>query len=209
MEITESDANASLKAIAAAQKKVQVRSRYRGPDVLYVVWGTIWAIGFCCQHFIPIFQIRGTSWDISIPGSIVWTPLVLVGIIVSILVSRKREGVQDESVKGIGALWGVVFGYFYMWIFLMGPLFKHEAMMSPEGLRHMTAVISTIPMCIYVIMGLMGCGVYMIWLGLGVTILTAVGLWFLPDYFYLWMAVLGSGSLFLAGFLANREWRKA
>ena len=59
----------------------------------------------------------------------------------------------------------------------------------------------------YVILGLWLEARFLIWLGLAVTGLTAVGYFLLPSYFYLWMAPMGGGALFVTGWYVNRFWK--
>ena len=94
-------------------------------------------------------------------------------------------------------------------MYLLSPLFKWDSVYAHEGERIMSAVIVTVPMFAYVVMGLWGCGQYMIWLGLGITALTVLGLYAFPSFFYLWMAAVGGGALFGVGIIARRQWKKA
>ncbi len=208
MDISKTNASSALDDIEAAQDRVRTRVLYRGTDVLYLIWGVIWFVAFLFQQFAPKFHAELGS--LSFDGSgVIWAPLVLTGIILSLLLTRKQEIIRQDRGKRYGLVWLVIFGYFYLWIFLLGPLFNHQLIMTEEGMRHMTALISTVPMSIYVVMGLMGAGVWMSWLGVSVTLVTAVGLVLVPDYFYLWMAIFGGGALCLAGVLSNRRWKTA
>jgi hypothetical protein len=109
----------------------------------------------------------------------------------------------------IGIFWGALVGYFDLWIFLLWPFFGADRLRSLEYERAFTAVIATVPMFAYVVMGLWRREDYIVWLGLGVTALTLIGLFFVPAWFFLWMAGLGGGALLLTGVLARRQWRRA
>jgi hypothetical protein len=89
------------------------------------------------------------------------------------------------------------------------PFVDMDAFYSPAGVKVLTAAVSTVPMLAYVLMGLIGCGRYMIWLGLAVTAATVAGLVALPGFFYLWMAGVGGGALFVTGMRLRAGWRNA
>ena len=206
MEPTE--AVAALDEIESSQKRMRARAQYKGADLIYAVWGVIWFVAFACQQFGG--NIQFTVGQVSIAGpNILWTPLVLIGIVLSFIISRRRETIKDRNAWRFGVLWPIMFGYFYLWMFLLGPLFNHGMLMSEEGILHSTAVISTIPMCVYVLAGVMNGESYIAWVGGVVTVLTGIGLWITHDYFYLWMAVFGGGGLLTAGYISNRKWKNA
>jgi hypothetical protein len=58
----------------------------------------------------------------------------------------------------------------------------------------------------YLVMGLW-LGRFFLWLGLLVTATTLVGYYFVSDYFFLWMALTGGGSLIAAGVFIRKFWR--
>jgi hypothetical protein len=202
------EAVAALGEIESSQKRMRARAQYKGADLIYGVWGVIWIVAFTCQQFGG--NIRFSAGQVSMEGpNLIWTPLVLVGIALSFIIARRREAVKDKNAWKFGVLWPIVFGYFYLWLYLLGPLFNHQMLMSEEGILHSTAVISTIPMCIYVLTGVLNGESYIAWVGGAVTALTGVGMLFFHDYFYLWMAVFGGGGLLLAGYISNRKWKNA
>ena len=170
------EAVAAIGDIESTQKRTRARAQYKGADLIYAVWGVIWIVAFACQQFGG--NIQFTAGQVTITGpNILWTPLVLIGIVLSLVIARRREAVKDKNSWKFGVLWPIVFGYFYLWMFLLGPLFNHEILMSEEGILHSTAVSSTIPMCVYVLAGVMNGEYYIAWVGGAVTVLT--GIWIL------------------------------
>ena len=73
-------------------------------------------------------------------------------------------------------------------------------------MRAMTAVAALIPMFVYVVTGLLERDNYMLFLGLGVTAVTVLGFFAVPQYFYLWMAAFGGGALLITGLVTRRKW---
>jgi hypothetical protein len=47
----------------------------------------------------------------------------------------------------------------------------------------------------------------MIWIGLAVTGLAVLGLFLVPNWFWIWMAVMGGGTLVGTGLLVRNRWR--
>lgn len=208
MEVSREDAGQSLEDISRVETSARRVALYKGPDALYMVWGAVWIVGFTLQHF---FTGRHRHFGpVQIPADcFVWWPLVLVGIIATFALFRRRVAVRSEGGWRVGALWGVMFAYFYLNMFLILPLVDQHALQSPEGMRRFTAGIAIVPMVVYILMGLMGTGNYMIWLGSAVIAATIAGLLAVPSFFYLWMAALGGGALLVTGLVTRRRWAKS
>ena len=206
--MNKTEATAAIGDIEVSQNRMRARARYKGADLIYALWGIIWFIAFACQQFggslaldVGSASVRGAHF--------IWTPLVLLGIALSWLIARRREAVKDQDAWKFGVLWPIVFGYFYLWIYLLGPLFNYNLLTTDEGILHSTAVIATIPMCIYVLAGLLTGDTYIAWVGGAVTVLTGLGMCLAHDYFFLWMAVFGGGGLLVAGYISRRKWMTA
>ena len=96
-------------------------------------------------------------------------------------------------------MWFALYAYAGFWIALVsagadGPLFVGEA-----GERIVTAIFATIPMFALVIMGLFGCGKYLVLEAVFITVMTGVGLLATGSWFYVYMAVVGGGTQLAAG----------
>jgi hypothetical protein len=70
----------------------------------------------------------------------------------------------------------------------------------------LTAYFSIVPMFAFVLFGLW-IGRFLVWIGLVVTALILLGYYFLPGYFYLWMAMTGGGTLLLSGIFIRKFWK--
>lgn len=202
------EAVAALGDIESSQKRIRARAQYKGADIIYAIWGAIWFGAFVTQHLGADFRFQSGSFSIQGAG-IVWLPLVLLGIVATVVIARRRESVVDKDGWKFGVLWPVVFAYFYFWFFLLGPLFDEKLIQTADGTMRFTAVFSTIPMLIYVLGGIVNSQAYIAIIGGVVTALTAVGFYLAYDYFYLWMAVFGGGGLMAAGYISRRKWKLA
>ncbi|MBX3178670.1 MAG: hypothetical protein KF886_15025 [Candidatus Hydrogenedentes bacterium] len=206
--MNKTDAVAAMGDIESSQKRTRARAHYKGADIIYVLWGALWIAAFTTQHLGRDFHYQ--SGNVSIHGmGMVWLPLVLLGIVLTLVIARGRESVVDKDGWKFGILWPVVFAYVYLWIFLLGPLFNESLIQSPDATMRFTAVFSTVPMCIYVLGGILNSQAYIACIGAIVTALTAIGFYFAYDYFYLWMAFFGGGGLIAAGYISRRKWQRA
>lgn len=194
-ELAREDAQQSLAQVEEVAKRTRTMLAYRGGDTLFVLWGIIWVVGFTVSQFIP-------------PASLwAWGTLVPVGVLVTLLVSRQPVPVKSPDTRRltrrIGLMWVLLFLYVDLWVALLWPFLQPS---WPAFSRHFCAVATTVPMFAYVVMGLWldNC---MVWLGLGITALTVIGLVLVPAWFFLWMAVMGGGTLIATGLIIRRRWR--
>jgi len=108
-------------------------------------------------------------------------------------------------VRKIGAFWFFLYLYAGLWLWLLLPFVRVGS--REESLllfKHFGAIMATIPMLAYVVMGLWGAKYYL-YLGLGVTALIVVGLVALQPYFWLWLAFAGGGMWIGTGLVLR--WR--
>ena len=202
------EAVAAMGDIETTQRRARARAQHKGADIIYFIWGVIWFVAFTVQHMGVGISFR--LGPVSFNGSgLVWTPLVLLGIVLTVIIARRQETVHDKDGWKFGVLWPIVFGYVYLWMFLLSPMIQHEMLATEEGMLRMTAIISTIPMCIYVLAGIMEGEGWIAGIGAAITVLTGIGVYLVHDYFYLWMAVFGGGGLMLAGYISRRKWKNA
>ncbi|MCX5769063.1 MAG: hypothetical protein NTZ09_02140 [Candidatus Hydrogenedentes bacterium] len=208
MESTQRDASQALQDIEQAGEKAKRMSLYKGADLIYMVWGVAWLIGFVVQHFSRDFTLR--FGDFSMHGSgWAWNIVVPIAIILTLIIGRRRSAVQSAVDKSIGVFWWLLFVYFALWVTVLSPVIDFQQLYTAEGQRVLLAGIILVPMFAYVVMGLFGYGRYMLWLGLGITAANVFGLLVIPNWYYLWMAVMGGGGLFAAGIFARQAWRRA
>jgi hypothetical protein len=166
---------------------------------ILILWGAIWVIADCTTQFYPVAM----QW--------LWVPLDVIGIGGSWWFSaRHRFKVKRPGHWRFGAAWGILFFYAYLWIFMLKqtpwPRTNEQWVAFEPTYRGLTAYAHTIPMFAYVIMGLWF-GRFFIILGALVTALIVLGLCFIPNYFYLWLAITGGGSLIISGVFIRKFWK--
>jgi hypothetical protein len=201
MNVSRDEAQATLSQIEDVRQRTKKMVAYAGGDICFIVWGVIWFIGFLSTHFLGY---RGTT-GLTI-GSI-WLVLVAIGIVVSIIVEKRRAAVKSTIGKRIGVFWWLLYVYVYLWIGLLFPFIEVQGRAeSVMFWNRIGAIAATVPMFAYVVTGLW-LEHFMVWLGLVVTALTVIGLFLLPSYFYIWMAVVGGGTLAGTGLFIRNRWK--
>jgi len=197
-QITPEEARTSLAEIDQATRRFRHEIAAGISAPLLVMWGAIWAISFSSEQYFPN------------RSQMIWTVLIVIGSVVSVLggffFSPIKKGRFSPLWSRIGLAWLVLFAYAALWIRLLGPW--ELAHRGPGALleRKISAFISTICMFAYVLMGLW-LDRFLLYVGAAVTILILVGYYYVPDHFYVWMAVTGGGSLIFSGLFIRRFWR--
>jgi hypothetical protein len=204
MEITAKDAEQALNEAARTERKTHVYTSLKGSDWVSFLWGAIWVIGFSLQHVLQGRDFTLRLGRMSVAGAgIFWFPLVILGMTLGGLIMARSAATQSERErelgKAIGFMWFSLYLFAGFWMALIiagagGPLFTGEA-----GARIVTAIYVTIPMFALLLMGLFGCGRFLIVESIFITVMTGVGLLVTGEWFYLYMAIVGGGTQLAAG----------
>lgn len=198
MEIGRKEAEAVLKEIALVSEKTKrAISTGPAPEIL-MLWGIVWLLGYGSVQFAPRFV------------GVIWPVLAVVGSLASIWMGFRHsrrvsniDGTADPNLKRIVWFWLVLILYAVVWIVILNPAGGERSGAAIS--RQVSAFFTTIAMFAYVVGGLW-IGRFYIWLGLGVTLVTLVGLFGFPAYFWIGMAVFGGGALLLSGLHMRRTW---
>ncbi len=145
------------------------------------IWGAIILIGYTLNQFadhLPMAAIAGTWIVMSVLGNI-------VSVTMSIRMARKFHspiGARIGAMLPIFILFGIV-----------GAFFVH-----PAGPREINLLIYLLVMLWLAMMGLW-VKPSLLWISLIFTGLMLFGYVVLPDYFFLWLAIVGGGALIGSG----------
>ncbi len=203
MNVSQDEARETLDQIEDVRQRTKKMVACAGGDICFIVWGVIWFIGFLSTH---LFGYARITWSGIAIGSI-WLVLVATGIVVSIIVEKRRAAVKSTIGKRVGVFWWLLYAYVYLWIGLLFPFIEvHGHAESVMFWNRFGAIAATVPMFAYVVTGLW-LEHFMVWLGLAVTALTILGLFLLQPYFYIWMAVVGGGTLAGTGLFIRNRWK--
>jgi hypothetical protein len=186
MKVTREEAQKSLEDIQLVMARMRRTIAIGGTPYYMILWGAVWFLGYLASHFIhSVLQ----GW--------IWVSLVVVGTVLSAYLGF-RSGVQVRMQR-VAEPWLLaiaIVGYGALWLWVAQPK-------TPEQI---SLLIVTFTMFGYVIMGLL-VERTAAWVGLLVTFLALVGYYLLREYFNLWMAFLGGGTLMASGAFIMRKWR--
>lgn len=211
MEIKPNEAKEMLEGIDQVTSRAKKMIAYGGGDILFIIWGICWFLGGIGTHVMPVLTAGHPQQDLLIgilTGSL-WCVLVAAGILISYRVGRSRAPTRSPWGKTIGLVWLFLYLFVNLWIALLMPFIKIEGhAQSQQFWAHFGAIAATVPMFAYVLMGLFF-DRYMLWIGLGMTALMALGVYLLEPYFYLWMAIVGGGGLAGTGLMIRNRWKQS
>jgi len=208
MDISKEQARESLSQIEEAAERTKKMMACSGGDAIFILWGFIWVLGYLGTHFL----LQNASWPRLMGAGWLWSVLVVAGVIITLVMVRRhmpvRSSVRSRLGKRISRFWWLLFAYFYVWMVMLHPFIEVNGPGEAAALYiHLSAVAATVAMFAYVVVGLW-LDHFMIWIGLGVTALTVLGLFLLQPYFCVWMAVAGGGTLIGTGLTIRNRWRQ-
>jgi len=148
-----------------------------------LLWGCIWLVGFSLSDFFP--SHAGLFWlvldVVAIAGS------TYFGVRTGRLSQRAKLTKINDTWRWLASVFAIM-GFFVLVQIIMAPIVERQAV----------SLIALIVAAIYVVRGLWGSpriGVT----GIALAALTLFGFFEVRVHFDLWMAVMGGGSLILAG----------
>ncbi len=194
MDITPVDAREALSAADDAVLSVK-RAVDRQASRIVLVWGVVYVLAPLSMHIWPLWGF--------IPHQ-----LLLIGAIgVTIYDTMRNSVVSGPTSSRIGGLWWLTFGFGWIWFLILDPAtFEDGAYDGLAIARQMWAYGVSLAMFVYVVMGLWIGRLYVV-TGLAVTLFTVVGLVWLEDWYWLWCAITGGGTLLAAGLWLRRQGR--
>ena len=192
MNVSQEEARESLSTVrdVTTQTHKAITSAYANSSL--IMWGVLWVIAFTTTHYYLAYAFHIFMAMAAVGG---------VGTAVIFRVFHSKAPIKDTSSQKLGwritALWILLCIYITIWLFLLAPF---------SGIQ-CNAFICTASMFAYIVMGLWFDSRFMIVLGLLLTAVTLVGFYLLRDYYCLWMAFVGGGTLFGAGLFIRLRWR--
>src|SRR5437660_969627 len=188
MDITPEEAQASLNDIRNLTTKARTVHRFLAYYML--LWGIVWTLGFLATQF----ELQLVNW--------IWGVMIFAGMIGSAILGATQGG-QMRAVPGsqtaflssrFGIFNGVLYAFAILWliVFSLTPL---QVAMLWITVTMFSAIIA---------------GVWLrvpasIWLGVGVTIMSLLGYYLLPHYFWFWAAIFAGLPLVGMGIYGLRQ----
>jgi hypothetical protein len=179
MALTPREAAEALADIERTQRHSATLRGYRGSAPHLILWGVLWAIGYGLTDLMPM------------RAGVVWTIVTLVGLSAGMMVVVR--GGAARTVRRYAGVTATLVAF-------CGAAF---AIMRPVDGRQIAAFIPLVIATAYAITGVWLGSRYLV-TGIVLAVLTLGGFFLLHEHFLLWMAVVGSGALLLAGFWLGR-----
>jgi hypothetical protein len=190
MALSHDEAAQTLSEITRTGQRSSQALAYANASPFFVVWGVVWVLGYSGTYVLLrlLETPRFINW--------LWASLIVIGAIASANIGRAQWHAQNPGAKArgreAGRRWLV--GSLVIWLFVICAALV-------IGPRFVAIQGAFIPLLIAMLYGLLGLfrGWRFVYAGLAVTALTLGGWFSLPQFFLLWMALVGGGSLILVG----------
>jgi hypothetical protein len=188
-QISRAEADRALREIDDSRAAMRRAIRaHRGHFYLWL-WGAVWTAMALLVHFLGRRGFAFFPWLI--------VSAMLLSFAIAVFQSRQiRVPIDRRFLGAIAAILG--FGFFW-------PVVLAGSGHSPND-AHTFAFICLLVMQIYVLAGIWFDN-YLLFIGLIVSALILIGLFFFPTVFWLWFAAFCGGPIFLSGFLVRFAWR--
>ena len=189
MDISPDEAEEALRAIQSVTQKTRRSIANSGAYIFLIITGMIWLVGFLATQFL--------TGDIV---AVIWIGMSILGSALAVLLgSRMNRRVRSPSTtlyaKRIGTFWLLLIFYSLAAI----------AIARPTDGKQMTMFI-----VLFIMLGQMAMGLLFsfssTWWALPITALALVGYFLLPEFFYLWMAILVGGGMIALGLYIRLKW---
>lgn len=175
MPLSPSDASRTLDEISATEHASANAYRYSRAAPHLVLWGVIWLLGY------------GATF-LDARASVAWIPLAIVGAVGSGWLGRRAGSARQRWPQSIGVAAAILVALLALFT-VVGPV---------AGPR-IGAFFPIIAGFCYTVLGIRERATRILVLGIALTGLTVLGFFWVPQYFALWMAVVGGGALILGG----------
>jgi hypothetical protein len=183
MPIQPQEAADALRDIEHAEHHSASAFRYQKASPHLFLWGVIWTIGYSVTY------VRPGSW-------LIWIPLLVVGMVGSFWIDWRAAAGRSPASAG----WRYVATVLALFLFTAA-LF---AVLPPKSSSQADSVVPLLIALCYVLLGLWKRATRTALLGFALGVLTVAGYFWIPQYFPLWMALVGGGALILGGFWLRR-----
>lgn len=189
MNISPDEAEEALAAIQKVTQKTRRSIASGGAYVFLIITGIVWLVGFLATQFL--------SSEIVV---YIWVGVSLLGTALSIPLGRRTSGrVHNPSFNATAKRAGI------FWVLLILYGIAAIAIAGPKDGKQATMLI-----ILFIMLGQLAMGLLLsfsaTWWALPITALALAGYFLLPDYFYLWMAVLGGGGMIALGLYIRLRW---
>jgi len=189
MNVSPDEAQESLAAIQTITQKTRNSIASSGTYITLIATGIVWLIGFFCTQFLT--------------GNIVayiWVGLSILGTALGIVLGNRRGKRVRSPAFSEPAKRAVTF-----WLQLIIFAIAAIVIARPTDGKQVTLFVVLFTMIGQSAMGLL-LSFSVTWWALPIALLALAGYFLAPNYFYLWMAVLGGGGMIALGLYIRSRW---
>ena len=179
MSLSPQEAAQALHEIERAQNRSALLRGYAGGAPYLLLWSVLWAVGYGLTYLMPA------------RSAAIWAVIVGIGALAGIVFLWRTKG--SASGWRYGAAFAALAGFSAAAL----------AILRPASSTQVAAFVPLVVALSYVIGGLWF-GLRFVVAGLALAALTLAGYFLLREHFLLWMAVVGSGALLIAGLWLRR-----
>jgi hypothetical protein len=180
MITAEQAANALKEADATERRSFEAYSYSQSAPYCFV-WGVVWLLGYGLEALAPEPYREWLGWW--------WMGLSLAGAIASIVIGQRQSACRPGKPWRMGLLIVI------LWLFN----FALFSVLKPQNYLQVGAYYPLLFGAIYAAIGLW-LGLRYILVGVFMAASALIAYFYLPEYFFHWMALVGGGSLVLTGF---------
>lgn len=189
MSLSQSEAAEMLGEINRTEKRSMEVRCYANASAGFILWGLIWVAGYSGTYLlVRQGTVHGIDW--------LWSCLTLLGFAGSWIIGRRQRLARNPGAhaegRSIGLRW--LLTIVALWSFVIATF----TVMRPYNPAATGAFIPLLVALAYAVFGIWR-GLRFLYAGIAVAALTLGGFFYLPEYFLLWMAFVGGGSLVLVG----------
>ena len=181
MTLSPDDAAKALSEIEATETRSRAAYAYLIGGSYLVLWGAIWVVCFSLIDVVP-HQARN-----------IWIGGSAVGILGSVILGQRRRDLAHKGWRAFMPATGYV-------AFSFAAL---ELVTPPPSVEAVSAFVALVVSLAYIQIGAQF-GDRLTLIGVALAALTLAGFFWIPVHFHLFMALIGGGSLILAGLWLRR-----
>ena len=189
MNVSPSEAEEALAAIQTMAQKTRHSLASGSAYISLIVTGMVWLIGFTATQFLT-------------PPLIVW-----IWVVISVIGSAAATYMGIRTGKRVHMASSAVTGKRIATFWALLILFAAAiiAVAHPTDGKQITTII-----ILFAMVGQMGMGLLLsfsaTWWTVPVAAVVLIGYFLMPDWFYLWMGLLGGGVMIVLGLYIHFRW---
>lgn len=189
MKLTPNEAEEALAAIQSVTLRTRRSITYSGTYIFLILTGIVWLVGYLATQFLTGAVVIYIWVGISILCSALSFPLG----------RRMRKRMRGPSTN----VYTNRIIVFWLLLFLFGAAVI--AVAQPTDGKQVSLLV-----ILFIMIGQMSMGMLLsfssVWWTVPIAALALIGYFLLPEFFYLWMGILGGGGMIALGLYIRLRW---